>query len=190
MKINFIALFLLLLACSNKESEKMTDTSGETDSTMNNSLPSGSSVKGADASEKTDLSITPDDSSSSKKIVMIDPSDFKVPLRFNISVFNRNKDGSQYHFIDKNGVDVRQIVWHDYKTQKIKGYTEERNPNSGYLYRGDYDADGLLKSYKISFYDVALKKYSREPSGNFVLSEDYDVLYKFTIEDLIAIWKA
>ena len=58
MKIYIIAL-LLLLACSNKESRTIVHTS-----------------------EKIDLSINQDDSSSSKKIIMIDPSDFKVPKKF------------------------------------------------------------------------------------------------------------
>ena len=166
MKIYIIAL-LLLLACSNKESRTIVHTS-----------------------EKIDLSINQDDSSSSKKIIMIDPSDFKVPKKFNISIFNQHKDGDEYHFTDKYDMNVRQIVWYDSDGQKIEGYTDERNhPNSGYLYSGYYDPDGFIKSYEISFYDAILKKYNCETPNNFVLSDDYDALYNFTVENLITLFR-
>ena len=166
MKIYFIIL-LLLLACSNKESRTIVHTS-----------------------EKTNLLINQDDSSSSKKITMIDQEVNKVPNRFNINVFNRNKDGDEYHFTDQYNMKVRQIVWYDCDGQEIEGYTDERSlTNSGFLYSANYDSNGCMKTYEVSFYDAVLKKYNCDKKGNLILSEDYDALYKFAIDDLIALFR-
>lgn len=166
MKIYIVAL-LLLLACGNKESRTVRHTS-----------------------EKTDLLINRDDSSSIKKTVMIDQKDFRVPKIFNISIFNRRKDGDEYHFTDQYDMKVRQIVWYDSDGQKIEGYTDERSQlNSGYIYSGNYDSDGLMKSFEFSFYSAILKKYVCDTEGNLVLSKEYDTLYEFTVENLIALFQ-
>lgn len=155
------------MACSNKESRTIVHTS-----------------------EKTNLLINQDDSSSSKKITMIDQEVNKVPNRFNINVFNRNKDGDEYHFTDQYNMKVRQIVWYDSDGQKIEGYTDERSlTNSGFLYSANYDSNGYMKTFEVSFYDAILKEYNCDINGNLILSEDYDELYKFKIDDLIALFR-
>lgn len=117
---------------------------------------------------------------------MINQEDCKISRWFDIDTFNYYKDGDEYHYTDKNGMNVRQIVWYVVDSDEIEGYIEERSkPGSGYHYTGLYYPDGSLKTYIVSFYDADIKKQDYDSRGQLIRLEDYELVYKFTVNDLI-----
>lgn len=111
-----------------------------------------------------------------------------IPLkRFNIKEFNTKGDGNKYHFIDNNGMEVSQRVDDLFPSGKVIKYIEIRKyPNSAYEIYNEYDANGILKKSLISFHGMEVGfMYFYNADGEIIHKENLDVLYKFSIDDLI-----
>lgn len=120
---------------------------------------------------------------------MINQEDCKISRWFDIDTFNHSKDGDEYHYIDKCGMNVRQIVWYVADSDEIEGYIEERSaPGSGYQHSGLYYPDGSLKTCIFSFYDADIKRQDYDSQGQLIRLEDYESGYKFTVNDLIRLF--
>jgi len=111
-----------------------------------------------------------------------------IPIKeLNIKEFNVKRNGNNYHFVDDNGMEVVQIVNTEFPSGKVTGYIEKRKfPNSAYMLYCEYNVNGALVKTLISFHGMeAGFMCFYDVSGEIIKKEDLDILYKFSIDNLI-----
>jgi uncharacterized protein YxeA len=113
--------------------------------------------------------------------------DFEPAKEFNIKEFDAKGDGNDYHFVDSNGMEVKQRLFDEFPSGKVTNYVENRNyPNSAYKFYSEYDANGKLLKTSISFYGMVVGFMCfYNTAGEIIKKEDWDMPYKFSVDNLI-----
>jgi len=114
-------------------------------------------------------------------------SEKMVVMKFDIKAFNANNKYGVYKFIDTNGMEVEQHVLRKFPSGETESYYEYRCfPDSPYKFYSDYDDKGNIIEYIKSFstFHVGIGLHY-DSIGNIVKEEDFDLPYKFSLEDLI-----
>lgn len=111
----------------------------------------------------------------------------EIKKKFDVAVFNKQNNAGRYEFIDLNGVEVTQWVDDDFPSGKVNVYIEERNyPNSPYKQTCAYDNNGnLVQSVKTFYGFLCETELNFDINGNIISEKNHDILYGFSIMELI-----
>ena len=110
-----------------------------------------------------------------------------IPVKeLNIKEFNAKSKRGKRNFVD-GGMEVEQWVDDEFPSGKVIGYIENRKyPNSAYKFYSEYDENGKLVKTSISFYGMITGFVCvYNTVGETIKKEDWDIPYKFSIDDLI-----
>ena len=102
--------------------------------------------------------------------------------KFNIELFNRNKDGNNWVYTLSDGTKIRQFEIAG------TGYIEDRTPlQSAYTYRTLYDLQGRVITTVKEFYSffTGVEKHY-DGHGNLIKEVSRDEGFAFSVEDLAA----